>query len=103
MFHHTRNSPAPHVTVLNITYVNSMPNPMMAIDFQIAVPKSMQCKLFQPSSKDLPAYSLTKGPTAVTQILLVSNPTKAPLRLRYRLSYSYNNALVQENGEISKL
>ncbi len=42
-----------------------------------------------------------KGPSAVTQVILVSNPTKDTIRIRYRLTFRVNGQDIAEDGECS--
>jgi AP-1 complex subunit gamma-1 len=64
--------------------------------FQAAVPKSMQLEL-------LPASGSAMDPLSgsLTQVLRVSNPSGAALKMRVRISYVLNGQPVQYQGEVA--
>ncbi|CAF1472520.1 unnamed protein product [Rotaria magnacalcarata] len=86
-------------SVLTITNTNTS-NAINNFHFQAAVPKNMRIKLQNPSTSDLPVYNPILPPQAITQILIVSNPNKEPVRLNYKLSYYLSGEQINESGEI---
>ncbi|CAM4750495.1 unnamed protein product [Rotaria magnacalcarata] len=101
VLHIARDSPRPDVivSVLAITNTNTS-DAINNFHFQAAVPKNMRIKLQNPSTSDLPVYNPILPPQAITQILIVSNPNKEPVRLNYKLSYYLSGEQINESGEI---
>ncbi|CAF3310001.1 unnamed protein product [Rotaria socialis] len=101
VLHIARDSPRPDVivSVLSVTNTNTS-NAINNFHFQAAVPKNMRIKLQNPSASDLPVYNPILPAQAITQILIVSNPNKEPVRLNYKLSYYLSGEQINESGEI---
>ncbi|CAF2045320.1 unnamed protein product [Rotaria magnacalcarata] len=101
VLHIARDSPRPDVivSVLAITNTNTS-DAINNFHFQAAVPKNMRIKLQNPSTSELPVYNPILPPQAITQILIVSNPNKEPVRLNYKLSYYLSGEQINESGEI---
>ncbi|KAL3995978.1 hypothetical protein ACER0C_008634 [Sarotherodon galilaeus] len=78
----------PDVLVVIISMLSSAPIPVTNIRFQAAVPRVMKVKLQPPSSTELPAFNPILPPAAITQILLLANPHKEKVRLRYKLTFN---------------
>ncbi len=66
--------------------------------FQVAVPTYATLQMMPMSSNVLPPM----GNKAVQQSFTVLNPTKAPLKIRFRLSFTYNNMTMTDQGEFSQ-
>ncbi|KAI8878926.1 VHS-domain-containing protein [Backusella circina FSU 941] len=64
-------------------FSNQSTAPMEKLMLQLAAPKSMQLKMEAQSAQMIPP----KSEKAVTQNILLRNPNKEPLRLRYKVSY----------------
>lgn len=60
-------------------------------------------KLQPPSSTELPAFNPFLPPGAVTQIILVANPEKVQVSLKFIVSYTVDDETVTEMGEIDDL
>jgi len=60
-------------------------------------------KLQPPSGRSLPIHNPFLPPAAITQILLIANPTKIPLHLTCMLSFTQNDETVTEIGKIDQL
>ncbi|KAJ3236196.1 hypothetical protein HDU78_004726 [Chytriomyces hyalinus] len=76
-------------------FINTTPVAFDQLNFQVAVPKVMQVKL-------LPLTGTTVAPlnqSQVTQTMSIVNPSNEALKLRFRVSYDLNGALVEESGE----
>ncbi|XP_044047117.1 ADP-ribosylation factor-binding protein GGA1-like isoform X2 [Siniperca chuatsi] len=92
----------PDVLVVIISMLSSAPIPVTNIRFQAAVPKVMKVKLQPPSSTELPAFNPILPPAAVTQILLLANPHKEKVRLRYKLTFNLGDTSHDESGDVDQ-
>ncbi|KAL1005123.1 hypothetical protein UPYG_G00054850 [Umbra pygmaea] len=92
----------PEVAVVIVSTVNTSALPVKDFLFQAAVPKTMTVKLQPSSGKDLPPYNPLLPPGALSQILLLSNPHRRKVRLRYRLTmvHGASEQRLCETGEI---
>ncbi|XP_026878359.2 ADP-ribosylation factor-binding protein GGA3-like isoform X1 [Electrophorus electricus] len=101
-FHFTKEAPPsrPDIAVIIISTVNTSALPVSDFLFLTAVPKTMQVKLQPPTRSDLPAYNPILPPAAISQVLLLSNPLKRPVRVRVRLSMMLGEHSVQLEAEI---
>ncbi|XP_019615671.1 PREDICTED: ADP-ribosylation factor-binding protein GGA3-like isoform X1 [Branchiostoma belcheri] len=91
--------PDVHVMVVSIT--SNATERIQSIVFQAAVPKVMRVKLQPPSATDLPGYNPILPQAAITQVMLLANPNKVPVRLKYKLSYMCNEQQRTAVGEVS--
>ncbi|XP_004698540.1 AP-1 complex subunit gamma-like 2 isoform X1 [Echinops telfairi] len=94
-----RPSGVPALLLITATATNSSGSDVTHFVCQAAVPKSFQLQLQAPSGDTLPA----QGSLPITQLLRVLNPTKAPLRLKLRLTYNHFGQSVQEVFEVNNL
>ncbi|XP_054896795.1 ADP-ribosylation factor-binding protein GGA1-like isoform X2 [Poeciliopsis prolifica] len=92
----------PDVLVVIISMLSSAPIPVTNIRFQAAVPRVMKVKLQPPSCTDLPAFNPILPPAAVTQILLLANPHKEKVRLRYKLTFNLGDKSHDESGDVDE-
>ncbi|KAM9314426.1 ADP-ribosylation factor-binding protein GGA1-like isoform 2-T2 [Pholidichthys leucotaenia] len=92
----------PDVLVVIISMLSSAPIPVTNIRFQAAVPKVMKVKLQPPSSTELPAFNPILPPVAITQILLLANPHKEKVRLRYKLTFNLGDKSHDESGDVDQ-
>ncbi|XP_036135062.1 ADP-ribosylation factor-binding protein GGA2 [Molossus molossus] len=90
----------PEVQVLLLTMMSTATQPVWDIMFQVAVPKSMRVKLQPASSSQLPAFSPLTPPAVISQMLLLDNPHKEPIRLRYKLTFNQGGQPFSEVGEV---
>ncbi|KAK3557041.1 hypothetical protein QTP70_024257 [Hemibagrus guttatus] len=104
LLHFARESPLsrPDVLVVIISMLSSAPMPVTNIRFQAAVPKTMRVKLQPPSGTDLPAFNPILPPAAITQVLLLANPQKEKVRLRYKLTFDLAEESHDESGDIEQ-
>ncbi|CAJ0946255.1 unnamed protein product [Ranitomeya imitator] len=102
LFHFAQGAPAgrPDVLVVVISMLSTAPLPVTGISFQAAVPKTMRVKLQPASGSELPAFNPILPPSAVTQVLLLANPTQEKVRLRYKLTYSQGEKSFDELGDV---
>lgn len=92
----------PDVLVVIISMLSSAPIPVTNIRFQAAVPKVMKVKLQPPTSTELPAFNPILPPAAITQILLLANPHKEKVRLRYKLTFNLGEKSHDESGDVDQ-
>ncbi|XP_068445355.1 ADP-ribosylation factor-binding protein GGA1-like [Clinocottus analis] len=90
------------VLVVIISMLSSAPIPVTNIRFQAAVPKVMKVKLQPPSSTELAAFNPILPPAAITQILLLANPHKEKVRLRYKLTFNLGDKCHDESGDVDQ-
>lgn len=91
-----------NIVVLTVTSSHTT-NALANFAFQAAVPKSMKVKLQPASRTDLPISNPFLPPTAITQIMLIANPNKDVIRLKYKLSYSFDSVVYNEPEEVKQL
>uniref|UniRef100_A0A3Q3IG38 Golgi-associated, gamma adaptin ear containing, ARF binding protein 1 n=1 Tax=Monopterus albus TaxID=43700 RepID=A0A3Q3IG38_MONAL len=92
----------PDVLVVIISVLSLAPIPVTNIRFQAAVPKVMKVKLQPPSSTELPAFNPVLPPAAITQILLLANPHKEKVHLRYKLTFNLGGKSYDESGVVDQ-
>ncbi|KAF3852599.1 hypothetical protein F7725_005954 [Dissostichus mawsoni] len=100
--HFARDSPLgyPGVAVVVSSTVNTSALQVKDFLFQAAVPKTMLVKLQPASGTHLPPYNPLLPPPAVSQVLLLDNPQKRKVRLRYKLTMTHGDQHLNETGEI---
>ena len=89
VLHFGRDPPRERVTAVVVTVINRTPEPLSDLELRCAAePRSCRVKLQSPSATRLPAHSPFAPPSAVTQVMLLSNPRReSPVSLKYVLSY----------------
>uniref|UniRef100_A0AAY4ACY1 Golgi associated, gamma adaptin ear containing, ARF binding protein 1 n=1 Tax=Denticeps clupeoides TaxID=299321 RepID=A0AAY4ACY1_9TELE len=104
LFHFAKDCPParPDVLVVIISMLSSAPIPVTNIRFQAAVPKTMKVKLQPSSGTDLPACNPILPPAAITQVLLLANPHKEKVRLRYKLTFDLGEESHDESGDLEE-
>uniref|UniRef100_A0A8D2AWZ8 Golgi associated, gamma adaptin ear containing, ARF binding protein 3 n=1 Tax=Sciurus vulgaris TaxID=55149 RepID=A0A8D2AWZ8_SCIVU len=104
LFHFAKECPPgrPDVLVVVVSMLNTAPLPVKSIVLQAAVPKSMKVKLQPPSGTELSPFSPIQPPAAITQVMLLANPMKEKVRLRYRLTFALGEQLSTEVGEVDQ-
>ncbi|XP_077292607.1 adaptor protein complex 1, gamma subunit isoform X2 [Arctopsyche grandis] len=80
---------------ITMTAYNSLSSTMSEFLFQAAVPRTFQIQMLSPSGAVIPSQG------QVTQVLKVTNTSKAALRLRIKVSYSVDGATVLEQTEVN--
>ncbi|XP_019717451.1 ADP-ribosylation factor-binding protein GGA3-like isoform X2 [Hippocampus comes] len=103
--HFTRDSPPGHpdVAVVVISAVNTSSLDVKHFVFQAAVPKTMSVKLQPSSTTHLPPYNPLQPPPAIAQVILLANPHKCKMRLRYKLTLTHGRQQLNDIGEIQNL
>uniref|UniRef100_A0A1A8M9Z5 Golgi-associated, gamma adaptin ear containing, ARF binding protein 1 n=1 Tax=Nothobranchius pienaari TaxID=704102 RepID=A0A1A8M9Z5_9TELE len=104
LFHFARDSPPsrPDVLVVIISMLSSAPIPVTNIHLEVTAPQPMAVKLQPPSGTELPAFNPILPPAAVTQILLIANPSKEKVQLQYRLAFSTGEQQHGESGSVEQ-
>ncbi|XP_057717487.1 ADP-ribosylation factor-binding protein GGA3 isoform X2 [Corythoichthys intestinalis] len=92
----------PDVLVMVVSMLNTAPLPVHGVVLQAAVPKSMKVKLQPPSGTELAAFNPILPPASITQIMLLANPAKEKVRLRYKLAFTLGDVLRNEVGEVDQ-
>ncbi|XP_053184301.1 ADP-ribosylation factor-binding protein GGA3-like [Scomber japonicus] len=100
--HFAKDSPLGHpdVAVVVLSTVNTSPLTVRDFLFQAAVPKTMSVKLQPASGTILPPYNPLLPPPAISQVLLLANPQKRNVRLRYKLTLTHGDQQLNETGEV---
>ncbi|XP_031625455.1 ADP-ribosylation factor-binding protein GGA3 [Contarinia nasturtii] len=102
----TKDKPRSDVVVLVITTMNQNSLPIRNFQFEASVTKPCKLHLQKPSGHDLPGKKPFRPPTEdITQILLISNAEKKPLKLVCIISYKMGEDpdMVKEFLEINDL
>lgn len=86
--------------IVVVSSMSSLPSAVSNFVFQAAVPKTMKVKLQPPSGSELPAYNPILPPSAITQVMLIANPAKEKVRLKYKVSYQVDGLPNTETGEV---
>nr|XP_009936084.1 PREDICTED: ADP-ribosylation factor-binding protein GGA1 isoform X2 [Opisthocomus hoazin] len=104
LFHFAKDAlpERPDVLVVVISMLSTAPQPIRNIVFQSAVPKVMKVKLQPPSGTELPAFNPIVHPSAITQVLLLANPQKEKVRLRYKLTFTVGEQTYNEMGDVDQ-
>ncbi|NXM23519.1 GGA1 protein, partial [Oxyruncus cristatus] len=104
LFHFAKDAlpERPDVLVVVISMLSTAPQPIHNIVFQSAVPKVMKVKLQPPSGTELPAFNPIVHPSAITQVLLLANPQKEKVRLRYKLTFTMGEQMYNEIGDVDQ-
>lgn len=100
VIHIARNRPQEHVSVLVVSVTSQSSLPVRRIAFQATVPKTMRIKLQPPSATELPPHNPILPAAAITQVMLIANPAKDHVRLKYKLSYAIEEENHTHSGEV---
>ncbi|XP_053986576.1 ADP-ribosylation factor-binding protein GGA3 [Hylaeus volcanicus] len=103
VLHFARDNPREDVFVVVITTMSKNVKPLSNYLFQAVVPKKCKCRLQSPSGIELPGYNPFLPPPAITQIMLIANPNKETVSLKFMLSYTMDDETFTEMGEVEAL
>ncbi|CAL8305620.1 unnamed protein product [Merluccius merluccius] len=92
----------PDVLVMVVSTLNTAPSAVQNVVLQAAVPKSMKVKLQPPSGTELAAFNPILPPASITQIMLLANPAKEKVRLRYKLGFTLGERPCNVAGEVDQ-
>ncbi|KAK1164983.1 ADP-ribosylation factor-binding protein GGA1-like isoform X1 [Acipenser oxyrinchus oxyrinchus] len=100
--HFARDPPAGRADVLVtvLSMFSTSPLPIRNIVFQAAVPKAVRIKLQTATSSELPAFNPILPPAVISQVMLLTNPQKEKVRLRFKLSFTQGGQSFCELGEV---
>lgn len=100
--HFAKDSPPGHpgVAVAVVSAVNTSALHVKDFTFQAAVPKTMLVKLQPASRTHLPPYNPLLPPPAVSQVVLLANPQRRKVRLRYKLTLTHGDQQLNETGDV---
>lgn len=101
--HFGKDSPVPDVFVMVVSTLSQNSNPVKKFSFHAAVPKNIKVKLQPPSATDLPSYNPILPPAAITQVMLIANPNKEKVRLKYKIAYTINEETFTDINEVDNL
>ncbi|GCC31534.1 hypothetical protein chiPu_0009993 [Chiloscyllium punctatum] len=90
------------VLVIVISMISTSSLPITNVVLQAAVPKTMKVKLQPPSGTDLAPFNPILPPASITQIMLLANPLKEKVKLRYKLTFTMGQQLCSEMGEVDQ-
>ncbi|XP_063238289.1 ADP-ribosylation factor-binding protein GGA1 isoform X2 [Bacillus rossius redtenbacheri] len=125
ILHFGKERPRPDVSVIVVTTLSKNASRLSNYLFQAVVPKSCKLRLQPPSGSDLPAFNPFLPPAAITQVMLIANPSKVgvrcevrgasnwcrsvslvskdPVSLKFILSYTMEDEMMTEMGEVERL
>lgn len=103
VLHFAQDNPRCDVSVIVITTMSKNVKPLSNYLFQAIVSKKCKCRLQAPSGTKLPAHNPFLPPSAITQIMLIANPFKEPVSLKFMLSYTMDDETFTEMGEVDTL
>ncbi|XP_017763893.1 PREDICTED: ADP-ribosylation factor-binding protein GGA1 [Eufriesea mexicana] len=103
VLHFARDNPREDVFVVVITTMSRNLKPLTNYLFRAVVSKKCKCRLQPPSGTGLPGHNPFLPPSAITQIMLIANPTKETVSLKFMLSYTMDDETFTEMGEVEKL
>ncbi|KAK2816868.1 hypothetical protein Q5P01_025059 [Channa striata] len=92
----------PDVLVMVASMLNTAPLPVTKIVLQAAVPKTMKVRLQPPSGTELAPFNPILPPAAITQVMLLANPLKEKVRMRYKLIFTLGEQPLTEVGEVDE-
>ncbi|XP_038125569.1 ADP-ribosylation factor-binding protein GGA3a [Cyprinodon tularosa] len=91
----------PDVLVMVTSMLNTAPQPVRNIVLQAAVPRTMKVKLQPPSGTDLAPFNPILPPAAISQVVLLANPLKEKVRMRFKLMFTLGEQPFTEVGEVN--
>ncbi|XP_077379833.1 ADP-ribosylation factor-binding protein GGA3a [Festucalex cinctus] len=92
----------PDVLVIVASMLNTSPLPVKDVVLQAAVPKTMKVKLQPPSATQLAPFNPILPPAAITQVVLLANPRKEKVRMRYKLTFTLDEQPYTDVGEVNE-
>lgn len=103
LLHFATDSPPgrPDVLVMVASMLNTATQPVKNIVLQAAVPRTMKVKLQPPSGTELASFNPILPPAAITQIMLLANPLKEKVRMRFKLAFTLGDQPFTEVGEVN--
>lgn len=103
VLHFGKDTPREHVRAIVVTVISKMAEPISNFELKAVVPKGCKVKLQPPSANQLPAHNPFVPPSAITQVMLISNPRKVNVTFKYVISYMVDGEPQTEMGEVDHL
>ncbi|KAL5018234.1 hypothetical protein ScPMuIL_003956 [Solemya velum] len=100
VMHFAKDRPQEHILVVVVSVMSTKTQPVKNFLFQAAVPKAMKVKLQTASASDLPAYNPILPLSAITQVMLIANPAKERVRLKFKIMYSTEGQNYSDVGDV---
>ncbi|XP_054634005.1 ADP-ribosylation factor-binding protein GGA3a isoform X4 [Dunckerocampus dactyliophorus] len=103
LLHFARDCPPgrPDVLVIVASMLNTSPLPVSDIVLQAAVPKTMKVKLQPPSGTRLAPFNPIAPTAVISQVMLLSNPHKEKVRMRFKLTFTLGEQHHTDVGEVN--
>ncbi|XP_053711610.1 ADP-ribosylation factor-binding protein GGA3-like [Synchiropus splendidus] len=92
----------PDVLVMVVSMLNTSPLRVSSMVLQAAVPKTMKVKLQPASGSELAAFNPVLPPATITQVMLLANPHKENVKMRYKLTFTLGEQHLTEVGELNE-
>ncbi|XP_051940045.1 ADP-ribosylation factor-binding protein GGA3a isoform X2 [Hippocampus zosterae] len=90
------------VLIIVASMLNTSPLLVKDIALQAAVPKTMKVKLQPPSGTHLAPFNPILPPAVITQVVLLANPHKEKVRMRYKLTFTLDEQPYTDVGEVNE-
>ncbi|XP_061766927.1 ADP-ribosylation factor-binding protein GGA3a isoform X1 [Nerophis ophidion] len=91
----------PDVLVIVASVLNTSPLPVCDFVLQAAVPKTMKVRLQPPSGTQLASFNPIAPPATISQVILLSNPHKEKVRMRFKLTFTLGEQHYEDVGEVN--
>lgn len=99
----TRETANSNVITTILSTISTSTQAVTDFSVQVAVPKAMRVKLQAATSTEMKAYNPIFPPPSISQVMLIANPSKEVVRLRFKITYKINGMPHTENTSIDQL
>ncbi len=103
VLHFGSESPRQHVSAIVVTVISKLPEAISDYELKAVVPKGCKVKILPATTTSLPGHNPFVPPSAITQVMLVANPAKIDVSLKYIVSYLVDGEPQTEMGQVEKL
>ena len=103
VLHFGQEAPREHVTAIVVTVINKLSEAIANYELKAVVPKGCKIKIQNPTTTSLPAHNPFVPPSAITQVMLIANPAKLKVSLKYIVSYTIDDEPQTEMGQVAQL
>ena len=104
VLHFGKDQPREHVSAIVVTVINKLPEAISDYELKAVVPRGCKVKIQDPTTTSLPAHNPFVPASAITQVMLIANPTKKdPVSFKYIVSYSVDGEPQTEMGQVDRL
>lgn len=101
--HFSDVSPRDDVMVIAMTTTNTSPFPIQDFTFLATVSKGAKVKVQTPNTRDLNPFNPILPPPLISQIILIANPRKEDIKMKFTINYLLDDNIVTEVGEVPDL